>query len=40
MHRDLVALERQGVLAAFGQGKATRYHLALEGWGPSPPVGS
>jgi Fic family protein len=33
-YRDLVALERQGVLAAFGQGKATRYHLALEGWGP------
>ena len=31
------ALERQGVLAAFGQGKATRYHLALEDWGPSPP---
>lgn len=33
-YRDLAALERQGVLASFGRGKATRYHLALEGWGP------
>lgn len=35
-YRDLAALERQGILAAFGRGKATRYHLALAGWGPRP----
>lgn len=33
-YRDLAALERQGILASFGRGKATRYHLALAGWGP------
>lgn len=33
-YRDLAALERQGVLTAFGRGKATRYHIALDGWGP------
>jgi len=33
-YRDLAALERQGILASFGRGKATRYHVALAGWEP------
>ena len=33
-YRDLAALERLGILASFGRGKATRYHIALDGWGP------
>lgn len=33
-YRDLAALERQGILVSFGRGKATRYHVALAGWGP------
>ena len=35
-YRDLAALERQGILSFYGRGKATRYHLALAGWGPQP----
>jgi Fic family protein len=35
-YRDLAALARQGILAACGRGKATRYYVALEGWGPGP----
>jgi Fic family protein len=33
-YRDLAALERLGILVSFGRGKATRYHIALDGWGP------
>ena len=33
-YRDLAALARLGILVAFGRGKATRYHIALDGWGP------
>ena len=33
-YRDLAALQRYGLLASSGRGKATRYHVALAGWGP------
>lgn len=33
-YRDLDALERQGILVSYGLGKATRYHIALDGWEP------
>jgi Fic family protein len=42
--RDLVELERAGLLAATGQGRATRYWVNVPGWtigdpGPSLPGG-
>ncbi len=35
-YRDLAALAAAGLLASYGQGKATRYHINLQGWGPPP----
>lgn len=31
--RDLIELEALGLLRHAGAGRATRYHLAIEGWG-------
>ena len=33
-YRDLFTLQGTGMLASYGQGKATRYFINLEGWGP------
>ncbi len=33
-YRDLAALQAAGLLASHGQGKATRYFINLDGWGP------
>jgi Fic family protein len=30
--RDLIALERLGLLTRFGDGRSTRYYPAIEGW--------
>ena len=35
-YRDLAALAAAGLLASYGQGKATRYHINLQGWEPPP----
>ena len=30
--RDLIELERMGLLTKFGDGRSTRYYPAIEGW--------